>query len=65
MQELWLECVVRSTLIAGAAGTVLSVMRIRPAAARHAVWTGVMLVMLVLPLWERWVPRAAIGVWPG
>src|SRR5579871_6862728 len=65
MRELWLECAVRSTLIAAVVGAILCAMRIRPAAARHAAWTGVMLVMLILPLWEGWGPKASVELLPG
>jgi hypothetical protein len=51
MEMLLLECAVRATLIAIATGFILSVMRIKNVAARHRAWTGVMLAMLMLPLW--------------
>lgn len=62
MERLALEFLVRSVLIAGATGIVLRVLGIRRAAAQHAVWTGVLAVMLVLPLWVAWGPKATLPV---
>jgi bla regulator protein blaR1 len=53
-----LEFVFRSTLIAASAGVVIFAFRIRSAAARHALWTGVMLAMLGLPF----CPKAPLPV---
>src|SRR5215471_18047717 len=63
MQALLIECMIRSSLIAAFAGLVLFVMRIRTAAARHAVWTGVMLAMLLLALMI-WGPKAPLPLLP-
>jgi bla regulator protein blaR1 len=53
-----LDFIGRSTLIAASAGLVIFAFRIRSAAARHALWTGVMLAMVALPV----APRAALPV---
>lgn len=45
-----LESAVRATLIAAAAAAILRVMGVRQPALRHAVWTGVVAIMLTLPL---------------
>jgi hypothetical protein len=60
MQRLFLECAVRAVLIAAGTGVVMRGMRITGAAARHAAWAGVMLLMLLLPLWVAWGPKAPI-----
>jgi hypothetical protein len=60
MQALLIECVIRSSMIAAFAGLVLFVMRIRTAAARHAVWAAVMLTMLTLPALVVWGPKAPL-----
>lgn len=62
MERLALEFLVRSALIAGAAGLILRLLRIRPAAAQHAVWTGVLALMLLLPWWIAWGPKATLPV---
>jgi hypothetical protein len=59
-----LEFTVRSSLIAAAAGLVLWVMRIKMAAARHAILTGVTLAMLLLPAFATWGPKAPLPVLP-
>jgi bla regulator protein blaR1 len=64
METLLIECTVRSSLIAAAAGFVLWVMQIKMAAARHAIWTGVTLAMLLLPACAAWGPKAHLAVLP-
>ena len=64
MQRLALEFTLRALLIAAAAGAVLAVLRIRAAAAQHAVWTGVVAAMLLLPFWIAWGPKASLPVFP-
>jgi bla regulator protein BlaR1 len=64
MQTLLVECVVRTSLIAAVVALVLYVMRIETASARHAVWAGVVLVMLLLPAFLIWGPRASLPVLP-
>lgn len=64
MQTLLIECAVRSSLIAGGAGLELWVMRIKMAAARHAIWTVVTLAMLLLPAFAMWGPKASLPVLP-
>lgn len=57
-----LECSIRATLAALATAAVIPLMRARTAAARHAAWTGVVLLMLVLPAWTAWEPKVALHV---
>ena len=64
MERFVVEFAFRAALIAGAAALVLRVLRLRAAAAQHAVWTGVLVVMLVLPIWISWGPKAALPVLP-
>ena len=64
MERLFFEVALRATLIGAAAGFTIWAMRIRGAAARHTIWTGVVLVMLLLPLWTAWGPKAALKVLP-
>jgi bla regulator protein blaR1 len=64
MQSVLIESAVRSSLIAAAAGLVLWGMRIKMAAPRHAIWTGVTLAMLLLPAFARWGPKAPLPVLP-
>src|ERR1700689_4405893 len=64
MTQLFLEFTIRAALMAGATAAVLGVMRVRTAAARHRVWAGFVLVMLLLPVWLTWGPRANLRVLP-
>jgi uncharacterized protein (TIGR03435 family) len=62
MQRILMECVVRAALIAAGTGLVLAIVRVRAAAARHAVWAGVVAAMLLLPVWSVWGPKAPLRV---
>ena len=64
MERLFLECAVRAALLVGGTAMVLYIMRVKAAAARHGVWTAVVLFMLVLPLWTAWGPKASLRVLP-
>jgi uncharacterized protein (TIGR03435 family) len=64
MERFLLEFVLRTGLIALAAGLALRVFRIKAAAAQHAVWVGVVAAMLVLPIWMAWGPKAPLRVLP-
>ena len=64
MERFAFEFVLRAILIAAAAAVVLRVFRIHAAAAQHAVWTGVLIIMLALPLWLSWGPKVALPVLP-
>ncbi len=64
MERMLLEFVVRTTLIAVVTGLVLTVLRIRAAAARHAAWAGVTVAMLALPAWIAFGPRTSLPVLP-
>jgi beta-lactamase regulating signal transducer with metallopeptidase domain len=64
MERLWLECAVRAALIVAAAAVVLSAMRVKDANAKHSVWTGVVAMMLLLPIWTAWGPEASLRVLP-
>ncbi len=65
MERLIVEFAVRAALIVAAAGVILRTRRIRTPAAQHALWTGVLLVMLALPVWISWGPKAALPRAPG
>jgi TonB family protein len=62
MQNLILECVIRASLIAVCTGAVLYILRVKAARVRHAVWAGVVVLMLTLPVWTAWGPRAVVRV---
>src|SRR5256712_3747582 len=51
MERLFFECAVRAILIATGTAVSLYVLRIKNFVARHRAWTGVVLFMLMLPLW--------------
>ncbi len=58
--NLMLQCLVRSSLMALAAGALLRILRVRNARARHMVWVSVVVWMLALPVWTAWGPKAAV-----
>jgi uncharacterized protein (TIGR03435 family) len=64
MEHFVFEFVFRSSLIVLTVALVLRALRIRVAAAQHAVWVGVLVAMLVLPIWMSWGPKAALPVLP-
>ncbi len=64
MARLLVECAVRGTLVAAVTAVILWATRIKTPAAVHAAWTGVLLSMLLLPVWTMWGPRASMRVLP-
>jgi uncharacterized protein (TIGR03435 family) len=64
MERLFLEFALRVCLIVLTTAIVLRALRIGIAAAQHAVWAGVLLVMLLLPAWLAWGPKAGVPVLP-
>ena len=64
MERLFLECAVRAALIVGATAVVLYAMRVKAATAKHSVWTGVVALMLLLPIWAAWGPKVSLRVLP-
>lgn len=59
-----IESAIRATLIAAGTAVILRVMAVRQPALRHAVWTGVIAVMLALPLVVTWGPKAEAFLLP-
>jgi hypothetical protein len=64
MQRLFVECAVRAVLIALGTAAVLGLLRVKSAGARHAAWSGVVALMLLLPAWMAWGPRASLRILP-
>src|SRR5213593_115965 len=66
--EQWLQTLGESSLraIVFAAGiaAILSGLRIKPAAARHAAWTIALAAMLALPIATAWLPQVPLRVLP-
>jgi len=62
MMQLIVECVVRSVVIAFCTAIVLYVLRVKAARVRHAVWASVVVLMLVLPVWTAWGPKAVLRI---
>jgi TonB family protein len=62
MEKLILECVVRSALIAVCTAAALYIFRVKAARVRHAVWASVVVLMLLLPSWTVWGPKAVLRV---
>ena len=64
MERLLVECAVRALLLVGVTAATLFVMRVKQAAAKHRVWTGVMVLMLFLPVWSLWGPKFSLRILP-
>jgi beta-lactamase regulating signal transducer with metallopeptidase domain len=64
MERLFLECAIRAALFVAGTAIVLHAMRVKAAASRHSVWTGVMMLMLLLPMWTAWGPKASLRLLP-
>ena len=64
MPQLILEFAVRAALVALGTAGVLRMLRVKSAGARHAAWTGVLVLMLLLPAWTAWGPRASVRLLP-
>src|ERR1035438_5032468 len=65
MGRFILEFAFRASLIVLTTAIFLRALRIRVAAAQHAVWAGVLIAMLALPIWMSWGPKAILPVLPG
>jgi hypothetical protein len=64
VQYLLFEFAVRAALIAAGTAAVLRILRVRTAAARHVAWAGVVVLMLLLPVWTAWGPKASLRILP-
>ena len=64
MEREFIEYVVRATLLVLGIAAVLRLMRVKSAAAKRNVWTGVVLLMLALPIWIAWGPKALLPLLP-
>jgi hypothetical protein len=43
---------------------VLRLLRIRSTTPKHAAWTAVLAVMLLMPAWTAWGPKVSVQVLP-
>jgi beta-lactamase regulating signal transducer with metallopeptidase domain len=64
VERLFLECAVRAALLVGVTAIVLHAMRVKAATAKHSIWAGVVALMLLLPIWVAWGPKASLHVLP-
>jgi uncharacterized protein (TIGR03435 family) len=64
MERLFLECAIRAALLVAGTAIVLLLLRVKDAAAQHKVWTGVVVLMLLLPAWTAWGPKATLRLLP-
>ena len=64
MERLFLECAVRALLLITGTATLLYIMRVKDPAAKHRVWTSVMVLMLLLPVWATRGPKLGLRVLP-
>lgn len=60
MPLLPIEFAIKAVLIAVGTAGVLRILNVKTAAARHAAWAGVVVVMLLLPVWTAWGPKVAL-----
>ena len=65
MAALFLDVVLRATLITAGTACVLWALRVRTAAERHAAWTAVLVCMLLLPIYSLAGPKLPLAVVPG
>jgi hypothetical protein len=64
MEPLFLEFTIRAALLVGGTAIVMFAFRVMDAAAKHKIWTGVMLLMLMLPALNVWGPKASVRLLP-
>jgi bla regulator protein BlaR1 len=64
MERLFLECTIRAALLVAGTAAVILVLRVKDAAVKHKIWTGVMVLMLMLPAWTAWGPKASVRLLP-
>jgi beta-lactamase regulating signal transducer with metallopeptidase domain len=64
MQHALVEWSVRALIMAVCTAVVLLVTRATAASARHRLWTGTMLAMLLLPVWTAWGPSLNARIVP-
>jgi len=64
MEQALVESAIRGVLIAAGVAVVLRMAHIKAPAVLHAAWTGVVVAMLLLPLWTLWGPKASIPLLP-
>ncbi len=60
MQARLVAFVVKAVLFAAATAAMLRVLNVKTAAARHAGWMGVVVFMLLLPVWSLWGPKVPL-----
>jgi hypothetical protein len=59
-----IEFAIKAVLIAVSTAGVLRILNVKTAAARHAAWVGVVVVMLLLPVWTMWGPKVTWHLLP-
>src|SRR5262245_664616 len=64
MFSILLESAARAMLLAGAIAAILKLMRMKPPALRHRVWTCVVVTMLLLPVLLALELRTTVSVLP-
>jgi beta-lactamase regulating signal transducer with metallopeptidase domain len=64
MEHLFAECAVKAIFLVITAALVLFALRVKVASVKHLVWSGVVALMLLLPLWTAWGPKASVGLLP-
>jgi beta-lactamase regulating signal transducer with metallopeptidase domain len=62
MASVLFESAVRATLLAAAVALVLRAMRIESPAVRHAAWSSIVAIMLLLPDLVMWGPKASFRI---
>jgi len=64
MLRLLLECGIRAAFVVLGTAILLAAMQVKAAAVKHRVWTAVLLLMLTLPVWIAWGPKAPLRFLP-
>lgn len=64
MERLFLEWTIRAAVLVAVTAFVLYAMRVKQPVAKHRVWTGVLVLMLLLPAWTAWGPKLRLRLLP-
>ncbi len=64
METQLLDWSIRAAIMVAGTAAALAALRVRVAATRHIAWTGVLVAMLLLPIFSVWGPRVTVPVLP-
>ena len=62
MLRILMESSVRAVIVAAVAAGVLQVFRVQGSSVRHAAWTGVLVLMILMPVLPQIVPAIEVPI---